>query len=113
MIRRLLLPLSSVALLLGLLAGRAHAEAFVRVIAQKTLVHSGPGGNYRTVYEAERGQVFEVIEQGCFQIAAVGVPGADVGCVELENTETIIKIQQGVFRFYFYRSSTKPFFGQL
>ena len=64
MIRRLLLPLSSVALLLGLLAGRAHAEAFVRVIAQKTPVHSGPGGNYRTVYEAERGQVFEVIERG-------------------------------------------------
>ena len=26
-------------------------------------------------------KVFEVIEQGCFQIAAVGVPGADVGCV--------------------------------
>lgn len=42
----------------------AAAEAYLRVLAQKTPVHSGPGGNYREVYIAERGQVFQVLERG-------------------------------------------------
>ncbi len=46
------------------LAGRASAEAFLRVIAQKASVHSGPGNGYREVYVAERGQVFAVVERG-------------------------------------------------
>ena len=36
----------------------------MRVIAQKTPVHSGPGPSYREVYVAERGQVFTVLERG-------------------------------------------------
>ncbi len=46
------------------LAGHADAEAFLRVIAQKTPVHTGPGASYREVYVAERGQVFQVLERG-------------------------------------------------
>lgn len=42
----------------------AAAEAYLRVLAQKTPVHSGPGGNYREVYIAERGQVFQILERG-------------------------------------------------
>lgn len=42
----------------------AAADAYVRVLAQKTPVHSGPGSQYRTVYVAERGQVFEVTSRG-------------------------------------------------
>ena len=42
----------------------AGAEAYLRVIAQEAPVHSGPGGNYRTVFVAERGQVFQVLERG-------------------------------------------------
>jgi len=42
----------------------AAAEAYLRVIAQKTPVHSGPGASYREVYYAERGQVFQVLERG-------------------------------------------------
>jgi len=42
----------------------AAAEAYLRVLAQKTPVHSGPGGSYREVYIAERGQVFQVLERG-------------------------------------------------
>jgi hypothetical protein len=45
-------------------AGRADAEAYLRVIAQKATVHSGPSGSYREVYIAERGQVFTVLERG-------------------------------------------------
>ncbi len=44
--------------------GSADADAFLRVIAQKTPVHSGPGPGYREVYIAERGQVFTVLERG-------------------------------------------------
>ena len=51
-------------LLLFVLAGSAHAEAYVRVIAQKTPVRSGPGNGYREVYVAERNQVFQVLERG-------------------------------------------------
>jgi hypothetical protein len=46
------------------LTGTARAESYLRVIAQKTPVHSGPGGSYRTVFVAERGQVFQVLERG-------------------------------------------------
>jgi hypothetical protein len=52
-------------LVLALLsAGRAEAEAYLRVIAQKAPVHSGPSGSYRQVFIAERGQVFQVLERG-------------------------------------------------
>ena len=42
----------------------ASADAYVRVIAQKASVHSGPGPGYREVYVAERGQVYQIIERG-------------------------------------------------
>lgn len=42
----------------------AEAESYLRVIAQQASVHSGPGGGYRTVFVAERGQVFQVHERG-------------------------------------------------
>ena len=42
----------------------ARADAYLRVIAQKAPVHSGPGPAYREVYIAERGQVFQVLERG-------------------------------------------------
>lgn len=45
-------------------APRAEAEAYLRVIAQKAPVHSGPSGGYRQVFIAERGQVFQVLERG-------------------------------------------------
>jgi hypothetical protein len=50
--------------LIAALAARADAEAFLRVIAQKTSVHTGPGAGYREVAVAERGQVFSVLERG-------------------------------------------------
>ncbi|CAN5877807.1 hypothetical protein BH11MYX2_BH11MYX2_36290 [soil metagenome] len=50
-------------LVLAASAGAAVAESYVRVIAQKTPVHSGPGGNYRVVFNAERGEVFQVLER--------------------------------------------------
>jgi hypothetical protein len=62
-IRLLALLVPVVAILLGL-AGRADADAYLRVIAQKATVHSGPSGSYREVFIAERGQVFEVLERG-------------------------------------------------
>ena len=46
------------------LAGRADADAYLRVIAQRTPVRSGPGNGYREVYTAERNQVFHVLERG-------------------------------------------------
>lgn len=42
----------------------ASAEAFLRVIAQRAPIHSGPGPNYRQMYSAERGQIFTVMERG-------------------------------------------------
>jgi hypothetical protein len=42
----------------------ARAEAYLRVIAQKASVHSGPGNGYREVAVAARNQVFEVLERG-------------------------------------------------
>jgi hypothetical protein len=49
---------------LAVLTARADAEAYLRVIAQKASVRSGPGNGYREVYVAERNQVFEVVERG-------------------------------------------------
>jgi hypothetical protein len=46
-----------------LAAGRADAEAYLRVIAQRTPVRSGPGSGYREVAIAERNQVYEVLER--------------------------------------------------
>jgi hypothetical protein len=46
------------------LAGSASADAYLRVIAQKASVHSGPSNAYREVYVAQRGQVFQVVERG-------------------------------------------------
>src|SRR5688500_2223325 len=45
------------------LAPHADAEAFLRVIAMKTPVHTGPGPSYREVYIAERGQVSQVLDR--------------------------------------------------
>lgn len=45
-------------------AGAAHADAYLRVIAQDAPVYSGPGASYRDIYDAHRGQVFEVVERG-------------------------------------------------
>ena len=59
-VRRLVLVL---AILVGM-TGTAGAEAYLRVLAQKAPVHSGPAGSYRTVFIAERGQVFQVLERG-------------------------------------------------
>jgi hypothetical protein len=42
----------------------AAADSYVRVIAQKTPVRSGPGGNYREIAIVDRGQVFAVLERG-------------------------------------------------
>jgi len=42
----------------------ADADAYLRVIAQKAPVHSGPGNGYREVAVAERNQVFQVLERG-------------------------------------------------
>ncbi len=51
-------------LLVLALAATAHADAYLRVIAQKAPVRSGPGNGYREVYIAERNQVFQVLERG-------------------------------------------------
>ena len=64
--------LSSIATLSVVLAGlaaiavprTADAEPYLRVIAQRAPVHSGPAGSYRQVFIAERGQVFPVLERG-------------------------------------------------
>ena len=50
--------------LLGASAAPAAADAYLRVIAQDAPVYSGPGASYRDIYDAHRGQVFEVIERG-------------------------------------------------
>jgi hypothetical protein len=42
----------------------AHAESFVRVLTQRAHVRTGPGGDYRAIYTAERGEVLEVVERG-------------------------------------------------
>jgi len=45
-------------------AAVAHADAYVRVIAQKAPVYSGPGSTYRELYVAKRGDVYEVLARG-------------------------------------------------
>lgn len=45
-------------------AGDAGADAYLRVIAQDAPVYSGPGASYRSIYDARRGEVFEVVERG-------------------------------------------------
>jgi hypothetical protein len=45
-------------------AADAYADAYLRVLSQNAPVYSGPGGNYRTVFDARRDQVFEVVERG-------------------------------------------------
>lgn len=66
MTRAWLVPLLALGLVTGLgAAGRgAAAEAYLRVIAQEAPVHSGPAASYRTIYDARRDQVFEVVERG-------------------------------------------------
>jgi hypothetical protein len=46
-----------------LAAGRVDADAYLRVIAQRASVRSGPGSGYREIYIADRGQVFQVVER--------------------------------------------------
>jgi len=45
-------------------SGSAWADAYLRVIAQKASVHSGPGTGYRELAVVERDQVFQVLERG-------------------------------------------------
>jgi hypothetical protein len=45
-------------------SGAARAEAYLRVIAQRASVYSGPGAGYRELAIVERNQVFQVIERG-------------------------------------------------
>ena len=59
-----LLAAAVVAVLLAAAPGSAAAEVVVRIVAQEAPVHSGPGGSYREIYVAERGDIFEVIERG-------------------------------------------------
>ncbi len=61
---RLVLQVVAVTIAAAALAPDAGAEAYLRVIAQKAPVHSGPSGSYREVFIAERGQVFQVLERG-------------------------------------------------
>lgn len=58
--------LALAALLAGMMMAPrpAGAEAYVRVVAQTAPVHTGPGGSYREIYVAERGDVYEVLERG-------------------------------------------------
>jgi hypothetical protein len=45
-------------------APAAHADAFLRVIAQKASVRSGPSNGYREIAVVTRNQVFQVLERG-------------------------------------------------
>jgi len=42
----------------------AHADAYLRVIAEQAPIHTGPGAHFRYIYRAERGEVFPVLERG-------------------------------------------------
>jgi hypothetical protein len=46
-----------------LASGTASAEAYLRVIAQKASVHSGPSNGYRETAVVTRNQVFQVLER--------------------------------------------------
>ena len=52
--------------LVGLFGAAEHAwaDAYLRVISHDAPVHTGPSPQYRSVYIAERGDVFEVLERG-------------------------------------------------
>jgi len=60
---RQLAAIAVVAVIVGAPAS-AGADAYLRVIAQRAPVHTGPDAHYRTVYNAERGDVFPVLERG-------------------------------------------------
>ena len=45
-------------------SGPAHADAYLRVIAQKASVHSGPSTSYREIAVVNRNQVLQVLERG-------------------------------------------------
>ena len=62
----------------------ARADAYLRVIAQRASVYSGPGTGYRELAVVNRNQVFEVLERGTrdywFKIELDdGTPGWIVG----------------------------------
>jgi Bacterial SH3 domain len=54
----------AIALALMLAVGRADADAYLRVIAMKASVRSGPGNGYREVAIVTRNQVFQVLDRG-------------------------------------------------
>jgi hypothetical protein len=62
LIARAIAPLAIAALLF--FPTTASADVYVRIVAQQAPVHSGPGGSYREIYVAERGDIFEVLERG-------------------------------------------------
>lgn len=53
-----------IVLVLVFAAGRADADAYLRVIAMKASVRSGPSNGYREVAVVTRNQVFQVLERG-------------------------------------------------
>lgn len=62
--RARLAGLLAVLIVLSGLCRSALADAYLRVIAQRAPVHSGPGPSYRAIYYAERGAIFTVLERG-------------------------------------------------
>lgn len=64
MVRRPITAFAAAAVLVAAFAAPAAADAYLRVISQKAPVHTGPGGSYREVYVADRGEVFQVLERG-------------------------------------------------
>lgn len=59
-----LLALVAFCAALSLAPSAVLAEAYVRVVAQTAPVHTGPGGSYREIYIAERGDIYQVLERG-------------------------------------------------
>lgn len=55
---------AAVVLAVLLAAGTAQADAYLRVIAQKASVRSGPSNGYREIAIVTRNQVFAVLERG-------------------------------------------------
>src|SRR5688572_9838671 len=64
MVRHPIAALAAAATAMSVLAAPAAADAYLRVISQRAPVHTGPGGAYRELYVAERGEVFQVLERG-------------------------------------------------
>lgn len=58
------LAVAAAAVALCVRAADARAEAYLRVIAQRASIHSGPGPGYREVAVADRDQVFTVLARG-------------------------------------------------